>query len=400
MECIICCNLRTYLIPCQFCNIKVCYNCWHKHFLTLITDPKCLDCKNELSSEFLYAHFTKNFINNTLVKAKQLWLIEYYKSQLLDVSLKISIYQTSIKNDYLFCKTCLVPFFNKGWLPIPTTNLLPMYIPQCPGCTGKLMAMPLLFQDRLYDYYLKKINVETKIKEDVISCPKDKCYGLIRENACTICLTRFCTQCYDLQMENHVCKETDLESIRNIKKSSKRCPSCGIHITKVSGCSQMWCVKCHTAFDYDTCLIVKTDAIHNPHYFEYLQEYQPSEYINLSSKGMELLRRTIHVRDVSIPYVRSKMITFEEITIQSVKFLIKQIAEEKWIGYIKRSIKKNKYNSVLLQIYNTFLSLAYNILQNPSNDDDIQNLYLIITDYTEKEIKKIGSTAIPCSIFM
>jgi hypothetical protein len=41
-------------------------------------------------------------------------------------------------------------------------------------------------------------------------------------------------------------------------------------IFKISGCSQIWCVDCHTAFNFHT-LEVERGNIHNPHYYEYLR---------------------------------------------------------------------------------------------------------------------------------
>ena len=53
-----------------------------------------------------------------------------------------------------------------------------------------------------------------------------------------------------------------------LNKDSKSCPKCGTVIHKTSGCAQMWCPDCHTAFDWRTGEIV-TGRIHNPHYIEF-----------------------------------------------------------------------------------------------------------------------------------
>ena len=46
-------------------------------------------------------------------------------------------------------------------------------------------------------------------------------------------------------------------------------------IHKTEGCNQMYCVMCHTAFDWNSLRII-TGVIHNPHYFEYLNR-QPGQ---------------------------------------------------------------------------------------------------------------------------
>ena len=41
---------------------------------------------------------------------------------------------------------------------------------------------------------------------------------------------------------------------------------------KSSGCDQMWCVSCHTTFDWKTMQIKTSGILHNPEYFRYMRE--------------------------------------------------------------------------------------------------------------------------------
>ena len=59
--------------------------------------------------------------------------------------------------------------------------------------------------------------------------------------------------------------------MKMIKKDSRSCPKCGMAISKVNGCDQMFCTECKTAFSYTKGTIV-TSGIHNPHYFDYLRK--------------------------------------------------------------------------------------------------------------------------------
>jgi hypothetical protein len=52
-------------------------------------------------------------------------------------------------------------------------------------------------------------------------------------------------------------------------KDTKPCPGCKEFIFKINGCSQMWCVQCHTTWNWDTGEILENQKIHNPHYIEY-----------------------------------------------------------------------------------------------------------------------------------
>ena len=76
----------------------------------------------------------------------------------------------------------------------------------------------------------------------------------------------------NVQVPKHVCKKSDVETMRELKKSTRQCPRCPALIYRISGCAQVWCTQCFTAFDYVTGEIA-TGRIHNPHYFEYVQKH-------------------------------------------------------------------------------------------------------------------------------
>jgi hypothetical protein len=70
--------------------------------------------------------------------------------------------------------------------------------------------------------------------------------------------------------EEHVCGDEANKTDQFILKQTKGCPGCGECISKVSGCDQMWCIKCNIAFSWNTGKQV-TGTIHNPHYYEWLR---------------------------------------------------------------------------------------------------------------------------------
>jgi hypothetical protein len=69
---------------------------------------------------------------------------------------------------------------------------------------------------------------------------------------------------------DHVCRPENVASAKEVMSHSKPCPKCGVFIFKIDGCNQMFCTHCHTAFDWRT-LAISTGAIHNPHYFAWLE---------------------------------------------------------------------------------------------------------------------------------
>ena len=128
------------------------------------------------------------------------------------------------------------------------------------------------------------------------NCGKTNCSGLLSTKwICGTCKTKFCKHCgeekgiatdfeiisddidetkvdetknNETKNESHICDPNLVETLKAIQKETKACPKCGINIYKIEGCSQMWCINCHTAFDWTTRRI-ETGRIHNPHYYDW-----------------------------------------------------------------------------------------------------------------------------------
>jgi hypothetical protein len=111
----------------------------------------------------------------------------------------------------------------------------------------------------------------TERKQFVRKCPVSECRGFLSTQwKCGTCESRICPDCNEVKQEDHECDPGNVETVRLLKKDTKPCPSCGTMIFKISGCSQMWCPDCHTAFDWNT-MQIETGRIHNPHYYEFHQ---------------------------------------------------------------------------------------------------------------------------------
>jgi len=157
-----------------------------------------------------------------------------------------------------------------------------------------------------------------KGKRDFIkACPASECKGFLTTGwKCGICDTRVCNKCLEIKVKGlgsskegkegkeasnsdsggwgnnsdndnvdendsdsdsiekgepakHVCKEDDIKSAQFIMKDTKGCPKCGTMIHKISGCAQMWCTNCKTAFNWGTMRIITSGNVHNPHYNEW-----------------------------------------------------------------------------------------------------------------------------------
>lgn len=101
-------------------------------------------------------------------------------------------------------------------------------------------------------------------------CPYSGCRGFIwTDNRCGLCNRAACKECQRVQTENHICNPDDMLSISRIMADSKPCPSCNVPITKIDGCNQMWCTRCHCTFSWHTGLFER--LVDNPHYNQWMR---------------------------------------------------------------------------------------------------------------------------------
>jgi hypothetical protein len=106
-------------------------------------------------------------------------------------------------------------------------------------------------------------------KKFIRKCPTEECKGFMNEDwFCGLCERQFCEKCNEEMKDQHTCDPEAVKTMELLKKDTKPCPKCGTVIQKLSGCRQMWCPDCHTAFDWVSGQI-ETGRIHNPHYIEF-----------------------------------------------------------------------------------------------------------------------------------
>jgi len=121
-------------------------------------------------------------------------------------------------------------------------------------------------------------------------CSSESCNGFLSiAYKCQICEKTTCIDCNVIREADHQCRQEDIDTVRLLKSDTKNCPRCSVPIFRSSGCPQMFCVQCHTAFDWNTLRIIE-GPIHNPHYFEIQQA--------LAQNGTQVERRAdIHCNE-------------------------------------------------------------------------------------------------------
>lgn len=244
-------------VTCAKCDFTACRTCNKTYILGTVNEPHCMNCKLPWDSEFISANFTKKFFNEDLADHRANALFESEKALMPATQERIRIMHLREEIDGL-------------------NNLAKVYD------TIKKPEEARIYREKAY--FIRRDNPELaeqaapaaesrkNLARPVCGCIRDDCRGFVMNNnwKCGICNTKVCAECLkeDAGKTEHVCLDSDKETRKLLLKDTKPCPKCAVMIHKTEGCSQMWCVMCHTTFDWKTNEIV-TGYVHNPHYFEW-----------------------------------------------------------------------------------------------------------------------------------
>ncbi len=261
--CNICCekynkSLNTK-IRCEFvnCNYEACKSCIRTYLLSTTNDPHCMNCKNPWQPKFLVDNLNRSYVENDYKKHRKQLLVDREISRTPELM-------------YLVERTKLVQESEEE-----LKELNKEYIK-----ARKLFNdLAQRVSEKRLEIHRIKTGEDTKEerKKFIMPCPGDNCKGyLSTQYKCEICKLFTCPDCFEIigysKEDHHICKEDNIKSAEMIKKETKGCPKCGVRIFKISGCDQMWCTECKVAFSWSTGKIIISGAIHNPHYYNYLQQ--------------------------------------------------------------------------------------------------------------------------------
>jgi hypothetical protein len=250
----------------------------------------------------------------------------------------------------------------------------------------------------------KKILSEIEIKKDeepkikyINKCNTASCNGLLNENyECILCNVKICKECNEIINDSdHVCDDNTLLTMKLIKVECKKCPKidCDYSIYKIDGCNQMYCVKCHTAWDWITGKI-ETKRIHNPHFYEHIRSINNGEVpreqgdnecgenipnidnliikmknLKVSSIIQRIIshihRLYIHVDQVILDRWTDEIGGFEYNKRRNrINLLTSEIDENEYKKSLIRYITENELSIEISNIYNSLLSILKDKLQD------------------------------------
>jgi hypothetical protein len=259
------------------------------------------------------------------------------------------------------------------------------------------------------------------------ACPDEDCKGFLSSRwKCGLCEVTYCKDCQEPLEKDHECDEGLVATYKLMKEDTKCCPKvgCGTLISKISGCDQMWCPTCKTAFSWNTGKIVVGGTIHNPHYYEWqrqqnkdnniprvrgdipcggLADYMTIYYYLLSVKFDDAVihdiridnihRSVTHIQEVEVPRVAARDIDNKDLR---VKYLLGDIKEKELKSTIKQRYKKREKDTAVRQILDmyvaTMTALFDNILRKKTKSAITNSLseFETIRKYVNAELKKVG----------
>lgn len=379
-ECEVCCFQKKKIIKCPYCFYISCIQCNERYILDTINKPNCISCKKEFSSSFLHENFSKSFITKKYKLHREKILFEKEKYLLPSTQPEVErIYKKNELKKELFEIREVI------------NNL-------------KITETDLKF--KLYLLDSQNLDDEKDEKKSYVShCPKDDCRGFLStQYKCGICNIQACSDCREIKKDDHICDPNILESIKEIKKTSRNCPNCKTLIFKISGCDQMFCTLCHIAFCWKTGKIEK-GLIHNPHYFEYMKQngsvprnpfeercggfpgdmflYDKNfrifliphierfgyEYNMLDQLLLEIYRQTIHIREIELRHLPNIMDNLNNQDLR-IKFLMKEISEEEFKLKLQRREKEREKKLEYRDVLDTYVNVMQDLLNELKNSKD------------------------------
>jgi hypothetical protein len=370
------------------------------------------DCAKEWSRKFIRENFTDTFINSK------------YKNHLQDI---------------LFDQEkALLP----ATQPLVEEDIRKQKIREEIKDIDKQIYELMRFKREKEDQIHKRnVAIASSHNRFIRSCPAEGCRGFLSSQwKCGICELWTCPDCHEVKGPEreceHTCDPNLVETAKLLAKDTKPCPKCHSNIFKISGCDQMWCTQCHTAFSWKTGAIEKN--IHNPHYYEWqrknggaaraagdiecgrdlthhtveticglINKHHKSLIDNDTSNAvlkksylreggriyLPIVNRLIEIIRVTIHNIRFELAQFQtDYFIKNqdlrVQYLKNEISEEQFKWQIQVNDKRNRKHTEIaqvLQLSNTAVTdIVYRIIDNlRTSDKDKHNLEGMICEFDE-----------------
>lgn len=402
LDCEICCDSKLFLIKCPYCSYCACETCYQRVILSSVTKPSCVSCKKQFNDDFFLINFSDSFIKKK------------YKKHREEILFKM--------------EEALLPETQPHVERIKRREVLKCELTEIEMQIRELKEKQRQIKEKIIDTYNEKNDDEKEQMSVICPCPANDCRGFLNSKyKCGICGTKACGMCREIKKDKeHKCDPDTVKTVDELKKNCRNCPNCMIPIYKISGCDQMFCVKCRVAFDWKTGKI-ETGLIHNPHYFEWMREnggiprnpherecgglphigvfydYKILNTILITSIGSDkvdaqshnafhyvtdLFREVLHIQEVVLPRLPTIMDNNTNIDLR-IDYLMKKIDKEifmrKLVSREKDKTKMTEYRQIVEMYYNVARDLINKLIVDLDNDFEFEQYKKIVYKFVEDE---------------
>jgi hypothetical protein len=366
--CEVCCDVYTALqrkrIACPRCAYAACARCVRAYLLTQ-TDPGCMRCHVAWDRVFLDSQLTATWRNGELRRHRERVLFDRERSLL--PATQPAVEREAEQRARAAARREVLRRIKE--------------------------LQTELREARKQCYELSRVvrRPANERRSFVAACPGEACRGFLSDDyKCGTCLKQYCSKCRCLPGDEHVCDPEVVETLRAIARESRPCPGCGMAISRVSGCDQMYCTQCDTPFSYSTGQRV-SGVIHNPHYFERLRQLRESAvnpcadgdvwpefhllpyYLRIQPYMSAIYQAARHVERVVLHEIPAANAVRENEDLR-IAYCLKDIDETKFRQRLQRRERARELNIEKRQILETFVLVALEFFTRPPHHDEAERL--------------------------
>lgn len=351
------------------CGFAACAPCTKKYLLGSFDDAHCMSCRRGLTRADLVAMLGPTFVSGAYKTHREKILYDRERAMLPAT-------QTRLANFRLARELMGGLVAKKDRLRALKAEVARLAAEIANDQNTAYRLANARYEDRRphEDAQVPRVVVERIL----CGCPVSGCNGFVRasDHACGACHVKICKDCHAKDDDDHECDPADVETAKLVRKETKPCPRCNVPIFRSSGCYQMFCTQCQCVFDWGNGQEIRNEAVHNPHYFEWLEKtggnvahgrlpecggfgrvYSILRLIHNAQHApigayrsiTNRVRDAIHVREVVVPRLHNPNIV-QDNTVLRLKFLDNMISEKEFKSTLQRNEKRQTKEWELRQI--------------------------------------------------
>lgn len=384
MECPVCCEESSKQITCG-CGFSACQTCARKYILGSFEDAQCMSCKRAFTRADLVRGLGKTFVAVTYKQHREQTLLDRERAMLPATQSRLDTYRRCAEVERGM-KARMAEY--RALLSHIRDLKDEAY--QAKRRIEYDRAIVSGAKARAYGP-IRGGRSERAVDRVLCGCPKAACNGFVlaSNHECGACKSKICNRCHVLLSDDdHACDPSDVASAKAIMKETKPCPRCNVPIFKSYGCYQMFCTQCQCVFDWSNGKEIRTGAIHNPHYFEWLRtrggappareehacggfrevyavlhalprKLAPGAYDALSKR----VRNAGHIDDLVLRALQPRDVV-QDNTVLRLKFLNGELSEAQFKTALQRAEKKRAKDEDVRQLLAMYVAVVQTTVIN------------------------------------